>query len=174
MGSIDEASEKPWVESPSGVNLEALASLLKNDSRVQVAGVDGDGQLRGKVMSKDKFLSIVNSGFGMSSALFGWDMHDSLFDEGTSIALSQTGYTDFIGMPDHNTMRRLPWANNTPFFLLQFLAHRKPVHACGRGIMRKLDEGLAASVAGLWQEVSGSQAHKLGGSNLLNSRVGVF
>ena len=94
-----------------------LAGILKDDERVQVAGIDCDGQLRGKVMSKEKFLSIVNSGFGMSSAIFGWDMHDMLFED-NKISSSEAGYADFTSMVDELSMRRLPWANNMPFFLI--------------------------------------------------------
>lgn len=122
-----------------------LAEILKDDSRVQVAGVDCDGQLRGKVMSKEKFLSIIDSGFGMSSAIFGWDMHDMLFTENSTISSSETGYADFTSVVDHLSMRRLPWAHNMPFFLLRFTANDRAVSACGRGMMKTLVETLAAS-----------------------------
>ncbi|OQE10696.1 hypothetical protein PENFLA_c081G05724 [Penicillium flavigenum] len=102
---------------PSGVTIDRLAVLIKNDSRVQVAGVDGDGQLRGKVMAKEKFLSVINSGFGMSSAIFDWDMHDQLFEQAGSSTSFKPGYADIIGVPDRDSMRRLLWAGDMPFFL---------------------------------------------------------
>ena len=41
--------------------------------------MDVDGVLRGKFMSKDKFLSIVRSdGFGFCSVIFGWDSASSV------------------------------------------------------------------------------------------------
>lgn len=44
-----------------------LENILAGDHKVKVAGVDIDGIHRGKVISKDKFLSAANSGgFGMS------------------------------------------------------------------------------------------------------------
>jgi hypothetical protein len=43
---------------------EELEILLQGDNKVKVAGIDADGVLRGKVMSKDKFLSAVKAGFG--------------------------------------------------------------------------------------------------------------
>lgn len=121
-----------------------LAGILKDDERVQVAGIDCDGQLRGKVMSKEKFLSIVNSGFGMSSAIFGWDMHDMLFED-NKISSSEAGYADFTSMVDELSMRRLPWANNMPFFLLRFTANNEAVSACGRGMLNTLTGILANS-----------------------------
>lgn len=49
-------------------NLEELKALLANDTKVQVAGLDVDGVLRGKIMIKDKFLSSVkDGGFGFCS-----------------------------------------------------------------------------------------------------------
>lgn len=44
--------------------LEDLEAELQNDIKIKVAGVDADGVMRGKVMSKDKFLSAAKSGFG--------------------------------------------------------------------------------------------------------------
>ncbi|KAL4965754.1 glutamine synthetase family protein [Aspergillus stella-maris] len=126
--------------------IENIAEFLKNVVLVQVAGVDGDGQFRGKIISKEKFLSVVESGFGMSSALFGWDMHDELFDESTSTneTSSNVGYADFTAIPDLSSMRRLPWADNIPFFLLRFVENGKPVSACGRSMIHRLTGDMAA------------------------------
>ena len=44
--------------------VDNIEELLKNDSAVKVAGCDIDGVLRGKLMSKKKFLGIVKDGFG--------------------------------------------------------------------------------------------------------------
>jgi len=44
--------------------MEDIEEQLKGDRRVKVAGIDADGVLRGKLMSKEKFLSAVKSGFG--------------------------------------------------------------------------------------------------------------
>lgn len=48
--------------------LKLLETELENDNRIKVAGVDIDGILRGKVLSKEKFLaSLKAGGFGMES-----------------------------------------------------------------------------------------------------------
>jgi hypothetical protein len=44
--------------------LEELEIELVNDTKVKVAGIDADGVIRGKIMSKEKFLSAAKSGFG--------------------------------------------------------------------------------------------------------------
>jgi glutamine synthetase len=122
--------------------LENISEILSHDDKVKVAGIDCDGQLRGKIMSKDKFLSSVEKGFGMSSAIFGWDMHDELYTNETRISSSQEGYADFIAIPDLSSYRRLPWEDDLPFFLLHFVARGEPVCADGRNMLRNLTKGL--------------------------------
>lgn len=71
--------------------VEQFTALLENDVRVKVAGVDLDGILRGKVMAKSKFLSILESGFGFCSVIFGWDMHDKTYAEELNISNAANG-----------------------------------------------------------------------------------
>jgi glutamine synthetase len=63
---------------PEDITHDILPSLLADDTSVKVAGIDVDGILRGKLMSKKKFLSIAKEGFGFCSVIFGWDMHDAM------------------------------------------------------------------------------------------------
>ena len=51
------------------LTVDKLPKLLENDSKVKVAGIDVDGVLRGKLMSKKKFLSIAEEGFGFCSVI---------------------------------------------------------------------------------------------------------
>jgi len=44
--------------------LEELERELEKDTKVKVAGIDADGVMRGKIMSKEKFMSAAKSGFG--------------------------------------------------------------------------------------------------------------
>ncbi|KAJ3521735.1 hypothetical protein NM208_g13158 [Fusarium decemcellulare] len=140
MGSLSPATlpNAPNMPPPTAAN---IAELLRYDIKVKVAGVDADGILRGKIMAKEKFLSSIQSGFGFSSAVFGWDMHDTLFTH--DVGLSQGGgYADFIAVPDLTTFRRIPWENNIPFFLLHFITGGEPVKACPRGMMKSLVQKL--------------------------------
>jgi glutamine synthetase len=61
------------------ITAKDLPALLADDHSVKLAGVDVDGMLRGKLVSKKKFLSIAESGFGFCSVVFGWDMHDMTY-----------------------------------------------------------------------------------------------
>lgn len=121
------------------ITLQALPTLLANDIKVKLAGVDPDGVLRGKVMSKEKFLSIAETGFGFSSAVFGWDMQDMLYT-----TTSGSGYSDFTAIPDLGSFRRIPWEEDIPLFLVRFVQNDAglPVGADGRGMMRGLSEKL--------------------------------
>ncbi|KAH6894207.1 hypothetical protein B0T10DRAFT_508493 [Thelonectria olida] len=136
------------------ITAENVAELLKDDIKVKVAGVDADGILRGKIMAKEKFLASVKSGFGFSSAIFGWDMHDSVYTHCPGMSSeSGGGYPDFTAVPDLASFRRVPWENNIPFFLLHFFAGGKPVVACPRGmtqaISKKLSEAKFKAFAGV-------------------------
>ena len=115
-----------------------LPELLKNDLGVKVAGVDIDGILRGKLMSKKKFLSIAESGFGFCSVIFGWDMHDQTYFKELKISNAENGYRDILAEVDLSSYRRIPWENNVPFFLVSF---REPdgesLSACPRSLLER-------------------------------------
>ncbi|KAJ6187965.1 Glutamine synthetase beta-Grasp [Penicillium mononematosum] len=128
---------------PTMITVESLPNLLADDIKVKVAGIDSDGVLRGKVMAKEKFLGIAEKGFGFSSALFGWDMHDMLWTTDARVAPRESGYADFLAVPDLNSFRRLPWEENIPFFLVRFLDDTRPVSADGRSMLRSLCDKLA-------------------------------
>ncbi|KAK3987167.1 hypothetical protein QBC44DRAFT_331844 [Cladorrhinum sp. PSN332] len=120
------------------ITLENVADVLHKDNSVKLAGVDVDGQLRGKLVSKKKFLSIVKEGFGFCSVIFGWDMHDLTYIKELKVSNKENGYRDIIAIPDLKSFRRIPWENNIPFFLVSFFDPdtREPVSACPRGLLR--------------------------------------
>lgn len=87
-----------------------ILKLIENDSFIKVAGIDVDGILRGKIISKAKFLSILKTdGFGFCSVIFGWDMHDKTYPKELAISNLENGYRDIIAKPDLSTFRRIPW-----------------------------------------------------------------
>lgn len=120
------------------VTLENAAEILQHDTKVKVAGVDVDGQLRGKLMAKKKFLSILSDGFGFCSVIFGWDMHDQIYFKELGISNKENGYRDIVAVPDLSSFRRIPWEENVPFFLVSFFdpETREPVCACPRGLLK--------------------------------------
>jgi hypothetical protein len=119
------------------ITAEDLPDLLRNDNAVKLAGVDVDGQLRGKLVSKKKFMSIATDGFGFCSVIFGWDMHDMTYMQELKVSNKENGYRDIIAVPDLQSFRRIPWENNIPFFLVGFYDPdtKEPVPACPRGLL---------------------------------------
>lgn len=124
--------------------LETLPKLLKDDTKVKLAGVDVDGILRGKLVSKKKFLGIAEDGFGFCSVIFGWDMHDQTYFKELKISNKENGYKDIIAVPDLSSFRRIPWEDDVPFFLVSFFDPdtRVPVSADPRGLLRTAVEKL--------------------------------
>ncbi|KAF2859652.1 glutamine synthetase [Piedraia hortae CBS 480.64] len=125
------------------ITVENLPDILVRDDAVKVGGIDVDGILRGKLMSKKKFLSIIKPGFGFCSVIFGWDMHDKTYFKELKISNKENGYRDIVAVVDLNSYRRLPWERDLPFFLCSF---REPegvsLSACPRSLLQKQCEGL--------------------------------
>lgn len=136
------------LSNPDGhdVTLESLPNILANDNCVKLAGVDVDGILRGKLISKKKFLSIAQAGFGFCSVIFGWDMHDHTYFKELGVSNKENGYRDLIAIPDLASFRRIPWEDSTPFFLVSFYDPdtNEPLGACPRQLLKKQIDKLAA------------------------------
>jgi glutamine synthetase len=122
------------------VTLENVEGVLEHDNKVKLAGVDVDGILRGKLISKKKFLSVVEAGFGFCSVIFGWDMHDTTYFKELKISNAENGYRDLIAKIDLGSFRRIPWEDDVPFFLVSFHDPdtEEPVCACPRGLLRRM------------------------------------
>lgn len=129
------------------ITFEALPELLEGDTKVKVAGIDIDGILRGKLLTKKKFLSVAKDGFGFCSVIFGWDMHDRTYFKELKISNKENGYRDMIAIPDLSSYRRIPWEDNVPFFLVSFFDPdtRQPISACPRGLLKTTVDKLAKS-----------------------------
>lgn len=139
------ASEKPSPDAQD-ITIEALPSILADDNSVKLAGVDIDGILRGKLISKKKFLSVAKAGFGFCSVIFGWDMHDQTYFKELAVSNKENGYRDLIAIPDLSTFRRIPWEDNVPFFLVSFFDPdtNEPLSACPRQLLKRQVDKLQA------------------------------
>jgi glutamine synthetase len=139
----------PITEDPSELTYDDLKDLLKDDESIKVAGADIDGQLRGKLMSKKKFMSIAESGFGFCSVIFGWDMHDQTYFRELKISNAENGYRDIVAEVDLSSFRRIPWEDNVAFFLCSF---REPeggkLSACPRSLLETAVEKIEAQGMG--------------------------
>lgn len=140
------ATDKPSPDAQD-ITIDALPSILADDNSVKLAGVDVDGILRGKLVSKKKFLSIAKAGFGFCSVIFGWDMHDQTYFKELKVSNKENGYRDLIAIPDLKSFRRIPWEGNMPFFLVSFFDPdtNEPLSACPRQILKKQVDKLDAN-----------------------------
>ncbi|MES2795278.1 MAG: glutamine synthetase family protein [Bacteroidota bacterium] len=111
--------------------------------KVKVAVTDIDGILRGKYISTEKFLSIADDTFGFCDVVFGWDMADVAYDN-ASYTGWHTGYPDAKAKIDFSTFRKIPWENNLPFFLADFIeSTAQPSQVCPRQLLKKIIEEAA-------------------------------
>jgi glutamine synthetase len=117
-------------------------------SKVKVAVADIDGVLRGKYLSKEKFLSVAapvpDGGFGFCDVVLGWDMHDQCYDN-TKLVGWHKGFPDALVRLDLRTRREVPWDDNVPFFLGEFVvrgegrnAAETPHPLCPRQILKRV------------------------------------
>ncbi|MCS6935639.1 MAG: glutamine synthetase family protein [Chitinophagales bacterium] len=107
-------------------------------AKVKLAVTDIDGVLRGKYISAEKFLSVVDNHFGFCDVVFGWDSSDVAYDN-TDYTGWHTGYPDAKATIDLTTFRTIPWENNIPFFLADFKADDdSDLYVCPRRLLKKI------------------------------------
>lgn len=138
----------------AGLNIqtaEELSALVKERELdfVKVGLFDVDGIMRGKYMSRDKFLSSLEKGFAFCDVIIGWDSNDQLYDN-VKITGWHTGYGDADVRLLPQTTRELPMEENTLLVMGEFVGRAEAV--CPRGLLRRVIEkasgmGLAATAA---------------------------
>src|SRR5688500_4974019 len=87
-GAVRYSIFSNFVAAPSSspVDPSRLIDTIRQSpvNRVKVAVTDIDGVLRGKFISKEKFLSAAaaapEGGFGFCDVVFGWDSSDACYD----------------------------------------------------------------------------------------------
>ncbi|HEY7377603.1 MAG TPA: glutamine synthetase family protein [Steroidobacteraceae bacterium] len=104
-------------------------------THVKVGVFDVDGIMRGKYMSRAKFLSALENGFGFCDVVLGWDANDQLYDNVTYTGW-HTGYPDAPVRILPESCRPLPWEDDGLFFLCEFAP---PADAlCARGMLQRV------------------------------------
>ncbi|MGH9550139.1 MAG: hypothetical protein ACRD3W_12220, partial [Terriglobales bacterium] len=104
-------------------------------SHVKVGVFDVDGILRGKYMSRGKFLSSLEDGFGFCDVVLGWDSTDQLYDN-VSFTGWHTAYPDAKVSIIPESCRPLPFEGDMLFFLGEFAAPAEAI--CPRGVLRRV------------------------------------
>ncbi len=111
----------------------------RNLSHVKVGVFDIDGILRGKYMSRAKFISALESGYGFCDVVLGWDCQDQLYDN-VKFTGWHTGYPDAPVTILPESCRALPFENDQLLFLSEFAAPADQV--CPRGLLKRTLERL--------------------------------
>jgi glutamine synthetase len=127
------------------------ASILeeRGQTHVKLGIVDLDGVLRGKYVSKGKFLSGLENGLGFCDVVLGWDVDDRCYDNVT-ITGWHTGFPDAHVRIVPESCREIPFESGTLFFLCQFSPPTSEI--CPRSVLQKVlnraaDMGFAAYAA---------------------------
>jgi glutamine synthetase len=106
--------------------------------KVKIAITDIDGILRGKYISVEKFISVLDTHSGFCDVIFGWDAGDAAYDNATYTGW-HTGYPDASFQLDLSTFRKIPWENDIPFFLGDLKeANDLSAYVCPRQLLKRV------------------------------------
>ena len=106
-------------------------------SHAKVAVTDIDGILRGKYLSRSKFESALDGGFGFCDVVLGWDSNDQLYDN-VKFTGWHTAYPDAWVRILPETGRAIPFEDDMFFFLCEFTGKAEAI--CPRGLLRRVIE----------------------------------
>jgi len=104
---------------------------------VKIGVFDTDGILRGKYLSRDKFLAALDKQLGFCDVVLGWDSNDQLYDN-TKFTGWHTAYPDASVRVLPDTQRDIPFEPKTAFFLGEFAGRAESV--CPRATLRRVLE----------------------------------
>ena len=104
-------------------------------THVKVGLFDNDGVMRGKYMSRDKFLSSLDDGFAFCDVVLGWDCMDRLYDNAIYTGW-HTGYPDALVRIIPSSCREVPFENGMLLFLAEFAEAAESI--CPRATLRRV------------------------------------
>jgi glutamine synthetase len=118
---------------------QVIAYINENNiQKIKFAFADIDGILRGKVISKKKFVDGLQGGYGFCDVVFGWDSNDVTYDN-VELTGWHTGYPDKQCYIDLATFRTVPWEDNIPFFLADFTGpDNVALPVCPRSLLKQI------------------------------------
>jgi glutamine synthetase len=137
--------QDPPAEEASAVRRDEITAARKfvidhGIERIKVGVFDTDGILRGKYLSRDKFLSSLDKGLAFCDVVLGWDLNDQLYDN-VKFTGWHTAYPDAAVRVLPATRREIPFEPKTALFLAEFAGPAEAV--CPRGTLRRVLERAA-------------------------------
>jgi glutamine synthetase len=91
--------------------------------------------MRGKYISKDKFISSLKDGFAFCDVVLGWDSNDKLYDNITFTGW-HTGYPDAEVRIIPSSCRSIPFEGDMLLFIAEFSGKAEKI--CPRGILHNV------------------------------------
>jgi glutamine synthetase len=135
--------------------IEDAKSIIEdqNIKHVKVGLFDLDGIMRGKYMSREKFLSALENGFSFCDVVLGWDSNDQLY-ENVDIKFTgwHTGYPDAPVRVIPESCREIPFEPETLLFLCEF--EQEAANLCPRNLLGRVlkrAEGLGYDVSAAFE-----------------------
>lgn len=119
----------PQAKSPRGESSAAAAP------RAKIGVFDMDGVLRGKIVSRGKFESALQSGFGICDVVLGWDCEDQTYDNAAFTGW-HTAFPDARARLLPETRREIPDEPGIPLVLGEFADAAEAV--CPRALLRRV------------------------------------
>ncbi len=104
-------------------------------THIKVGLFDMDGVMRGKYMSREKFFSALDHGFGFCDVVLGWDSTDQLYDNAEYTGW-HTGYPDAPVRIVPDSCRDLPFEDDMLLFIAEF--DDKAAEICPRNLLKKV------------------------------------
>ncbi|MEC4724360.1 glutamine synthetase [Shewanella sp. D64] len=106
-------------------------------AHIKVGLFDNDGVMRGKYMSKSKFIASLDKGFAFCDVILGWDVRDQLYDNAKYTGW-HTGYPDAPVRILPHTCRDVIGEEGMLLFIAEFAEEAEAV--CPRGTLRRVIE----------------------------------
>ncbi|ACA86385.1 glutamine synthetase family protein [Shewanella woodyi] len=117
---------------------DAIAIIDERElTHVKVGVFDNDGVMRGKYMSKAKFIASLEKGFAFCDVVLGWDVKDQLYDNAKYTGW-HTGYPDAPVRILPHTCRDVIGEEGMLLFIAEFAEEAEAV--CPRGTLRRVIE----------------------------------
>ncbi|MEP5766642.1 MAG: glutamine synthetase [Halieaceae bacterium] len=132
---------------------ESAAAFVREAGyeNLKLVVTDLDGVLRGKYVSRKKFLAALEKGFGFCDVIFGWDSADELYGE-DSYTGWHTAFPDAWARIDPSSCRLLPLEDQQSALFIADFADSEAATVCPRALLKRVlaraeDMGYRATAA---------------------------